>query len=109
MRNARCCSRPIYSARLRDAIAAEVREERARVRSFGRQLELAASAIAHAEQAYTLNRTRIFDQEGLPLEALSAMQTLAMAELTALDALIGYDLAQLRLHTALGSPVDGAL
>lgn len=95
--------------RLRDAIVAEVREEHARVRSFGRQLELAAAAIEHATQAYALNRTRIFDQQGLPLEALAAMQTLANAELAVLDVLAGYDLAQLRLHTALGNPIDGAL
>jgi outer membrane protein TolC len=95
--------------RLRDSIVAEVREEHARVRSFARQLELTAMAIEHGERAYALNRTRIFDQEGLPLEALSAMQSLATAELAALDALLGYDLAQLRLHTALGNPVDGAL
>lgn len=94
---------------LRDAIIAEVRQEDARVRSFARQLELAAAAIERAGQAYELNRTRIFDQEGLPLEALAAMQTLATAELAALDALVAYDLAQIRLHTALGSPLAGAL
>jgi outer membrane protein TolC len=92
--------------RLRDGIIAEVRDEDARLRSFARQIELAAMAIEHAEHAYTLNRTRIFDQEGLPLEALSAMQTLTNAELAALDALVGYDLAQIRLHTALGNPLD---
>jgi hypothetical protein len=34
------------------------------------------------------------------------MQMLATAELTQLDAQVGYSLAQIRLHTALGNPVE---
>jgi outer membrane protein TolC len=92
--------------KLRDGIAAEVRAGYARVRSFAGQLEFAQSAVARAEQAYRLNRERIFDQQGLPLEALQAMQTLAAAELADLDARVGHALAEVRLHTVLGSPID---
>jgi outer membrane protein TolC len=74
-----------------------------------RQIELADTAVAHAERAYELNRTRIFDQQGLPLEALQAMQTLASAELGALEARAALSIAQIRLHTALGSPLSGVL
>jgi outer membrane protein TolC len=95
--------------KLRDAIAAEVRESYARVVSFKRQVELADTAVAHAQRAYELNRTRIFDQQGLPLEALQAMQTLASAELGALDARAGSTVAQIRLHTLLGNPLAGQL
>jgi len=95
--------------KLRDAIAAEVRESHARVVSLKRQVELADVAVAHAQRAYELNRTRIFDQQGLPLEALAAMQALANAELGALDARAGLVVAQLRLHTVLGNPLTGAL
>ncbi|HSC16012.1 MAG TPA: TolC family protein [Gammaproteobacteria bacterium] len=95
--------------KLRDAIAAEVRESHARVVSLKRQIELADMAIEHARRAYELNRTRIFDQQGLPLEALQAMQTLASAELGALEVRTGLSIAQLRLHTALGNPVVGIL
>jgi outer membrane protein TolC len=95
--------------KLRDAIAAEVRESYARVVSLKSQVALADVAVAHAQRAYELNRTRIFDRQGLPLEALSAMQTLANAELGALEARAGLAVAQLRLHTVLGNPVDGAL
>jgi outer membrane protein TolC len=42
----------------------------------------------------------------LPLEALQAMQTLAAAELAQVDVDAAYSLAQLRLHTALGNPID---
>jgi outer membrane protein TolC len=95
--------------KLRDAIAAEVRETHARIVSLKRQIALADLAVAHAQRAYELNRTRIFDQQGLPLEALQAMQTLAGAELGALEARAALSVAQIRLHTALGHPLAGAL
>jgi outer membrane protein TolC len=95
--------------KLRDAIAAEVRESHARVVSLKTQVELADTVVAHAQRAYELNRTRIFDQQGLPLEALAAMQQLANAELGALEARAGLAVAQLRLHTVLGNPLAGAL
>jgi outer membrane protein TolC len=95
--------------KLRDAIAAEVRESHARVVSLKSQVALADMAVAHAQRAYELNRTRIFDQQGLPLEALAAMQQLANAELGALEARAGLAVAQLRLHTVLGNPIARAL
>ena len=95
--------------KLRDAIAAEVRESYARVVSLKSQAELADVAVAHAQRAYELTRTRIFDQQGLPLEALAAMQTLAAAELGALEARAGLAVAQLRLHTVLGNPLARVL
>lgn len=100
--------RGLEREKLRDAIAAEVREAHAVIVSLKRQIELADTAVAHAQRAYELNRTRIFDQQGLPLEALQAMQTLASAELAALDARAALSVAQLRLRTALGDPLAGA-
>ncbi len=95
--------------KLRDAIAAEVRESHARVVGLKRQVDLVDMAVGRAQRAYELNRTRIFDQQGLPLEALQAMQTLANAELSALEVRAALSVAQLRLHTALGNPVAGVL
>lgn len=95
--------------KLRDAIAAEVRESYARVVTLMRQIELADLAVAHAQRAYELNRTRIFDQQGLPLEALQSMQTLATAELGGLEVRAAASIAQMKLHTVLGSPLDGVL
>jgi outer membrane protein TolC len=95
--------------KLHDEIAAEVREAHARVRSFSRQLEFAAPTVERAAQAYRLNRDRIFDLQGLPLEALAAMQALATAELALLDARVGHALAQIRLHTVLGNPIDSGI
>jgi hypothetical protein len=74
-----------------------------------RQVELVDVALAHAQRAYELNRTRIFDQQGLPLEALAALQALANAELGAVEVRAGLSVAQIRLHTMLGSPLVGEL
>ena len=61
--------------------------------------------MVRAQSAYALQRDRIYDRQGLPLEAFQAMQMLATAELSLLDAQVGYSLAQVRLHTAIGNPV----
>jgi len=92
--------------KLHDAIVAEVRAGYARVQSLRQQVVFAELAVARARQAYTLHRERIYDQQGLPLEAMQAMQTLVTAELTELDTVVSYSLAQIRLHTALGNPLD---
>ena len=94
--------------KLRDIISAEVREDYARVRSLKQQLDLTGRAVERAREAYTLTRARIYDRQGLPLEALQAMQTLASAEGAELEARVGYSLAQIRLHTALGNPLSSA-
>jgi outer membrane protein TolC len=91
--------------KLEDAIEAEVRTGYARVRSLREQLGFTRSAVMRAQSAYDLQRDRIYDQQGLPLEAFQAMQMLATAELTLLDGEVSYSLAQIRLHTALGNPV----
>jgi outer membrane protein TolC len=102
--------RELERDKLHDAITAEVREDYARVQSLRRQMQLAQEAAKQAQNAYDLQRQRIFDRQGLPLEALQAMQTLSEAELAQAQATVGYSLAQIRLHTALGNPVDaGAL
>lgn len=92
--------------KLHASIAAEVRETHARVRSLKQQLRFTGPAAARAELAYSLQRERIYDQLGLPLEALQAMQMLVTAELAHLEALVAYASAQVRLHTALGNPID---
>jgi outer membrane protein TolC len=95
--------------KLHDGIAADVREAHARVRSFSRQREFTAAAVERAAQAYRLNRERIFDLQGLPLETLQAMQTLATAELAELDTRAGHAIAQVRLQTMVGRPIDPAV
>ncbi len=95
--------------KLRDSIAAEVREDYARVRSFKQQLTLTDVTVERAQKAYTLNRARIYDHQGLPLEVLQAMQMLAAAEVARLEARVNYSLAQIRLHTAIGNSLSSQL
>jgi len=92
--------------KLHDAIVAEVTAAYASVQSRRGQLPLTDAAVRHAAEAYELQRERIYDQQGLPLEAVQAMQALANAELARIDTAVGYDLAQIRLHTALGNPLE---
>jgi outer membrane protein TolC len=92
--------------KLHDAIVTEVTAAYASVRSRRGQLPLTDAAVSHAAEAYELQRERVYDQQGLPLEAQQAMQALANAELARIDAAVGYDLAQIRLHTALGNPLE---
>ncbi len=92
--------------KLHDAIVAEVTAAHAGVQSRREQLPLAEAAVRHARESYELQRERIYDQQGLPLEAQQAMQALANAELARIDAAVAYDLAQIRLHTALGNPLE---
>ena len=92
--------------KLKDAIVAEVRAGYARVRSLREQLGFAESAVTRAQSSYNLQRERIYDQQGLPLEAFQAMQLLVTSELLRLDTQVGYSLAQVRLHTAIGNPVE---
>ena len=92
--------------KLHDAIVTEIKTAYAGVQSRHSQLPLADVAVRHAAQAYELQRDRIYDQQGLPLEAQQAMQALATAELARIEVAVGYDLAQVRLHTALGNPLE---
>ncbi len=91
--------------KVHDAIVAEVRQGYAHVLSLREQMDLSSMAGARAQRAYELNRERIFQNEGLPLEALQAMQALAEIQLMNLEFVVSYSLAQIQLHTALGNPV----
>jgi outer membrane protein TolC len=92
--------------KLADAIGAEVRRAFARLKSLREQRSFASDAVERARSAFDLHRERIYDQQGLPLEALAALQTLASAELAQLDLEAAYRLAQIRLYTAIGNPLE---
>jgi outer membrane protein TolC len=92
--------------KLHDAIAAEVEADYARVQSLRQQIRLTSDAVTRASSAYRLNRTRIYDRQGLPIEALQAMQSFAEAERANVQVMMQYSVAQMRLYTALGNPLD---
>ena len=63
-----------------------------------------AEAVTKARRSYELNRIRVFENQGLPIETLQAIQSLATARTMHRDAVIDYNLAQFQLYTAIGQP-----
>lgn len=86
-----------------DAIVAQVRQSYAQVDSRQRQIAIAEAAVKSARQSYELNRNRIYEKQGLPIEVLQAIQSLAAARQLYVDTVTDYNQAQFRLLTAVGS------
>ena len=89
-----------------DRVAREVVEAHARVNARRARIALAESGIAAAEQSYQLNRERIENVQGLPIEVLQSIQALTLARRTYLDAVIDYNIAQFQLCHATGALVQ---
>jgi outer membrane protein TolC len=89
-----------------DRVSREVVESRAQVRSRHQQIATAKTAIAAAEQSYIRDRKRINQGQGLPLESLQSVQALDRAQREYLRTIVDFNLAQFRLHHALGWPTD---
>ncbi|VGO20059.1 TolC family protein [Pontiella sulfatireligans] len=83
-------------------IAAEVRMAYAQFSGAQRQLGLAKRAVDSARKSYELNNERIFENSGLPLEALQSVKALAEAESLYLAVATKYNMSQLRLVSATG-------
>lgn len=89
---------------LEDGVAADVSIALAAVKNRKSQIATIAEAVTKARRSYELNRTRVFENQGLPIETLQAIQSLATAQRLHRDAVIDYNLAQFQLYTALGQP-----
>jgi len=87
-----------------DAIIAQVRQSYAQVNSRQRQIAIAEKAVKSARKSYELNRNRIYEKQGLPIEVLQAIQSLAAARQLYVDTVTDYNQAQFRLLTAVGQP-----
>jgi outer membrane protein TolC len=87
-----------------DAIIAQVRQAYVQVNSRQRQIAIAEEAVESARESYELNRNRIFEKQGLPIEVLQAIQSLAAARQVYVDTVTEYNQAQFRLLTAVGQP-----
>jgi len=85
-----------------DQVAREVTEAHAQVNRRRTRIELAGRGVRAAEESYALNKKRMQDGEGLPIEALQAVQALTAARRGYLDAVIDYDVAQFELCRAIG-------
>lgn len=91
-----------------DRVARQIVEAHRQVAARQRQIAIAEEGIAAAQRAYQHSLERIRHGQGLPLEALQAIQALDAAQRDYLRAVIDYNAAQFRLQWALGWPVPPA-
>jgi outer membrane protein TolC len=98
----------ITSQLVRDHVAAQIASAAADVNGFREQIDIAAGALAPAEQSYQLNDERIREGEGLPIEVIQSIRALAAARAAHAKAVLDHNRAQYRLHRAIGQPADAA-
>lgn len=92
--------------RVLDEVASEVAETYAQVVSRRAQIEIAQAGITAAEESYRRNIDRTLNAEGLPIEALQAIQALDSAQRQYVRSVADYNRAQFSLQRALGWPVQ---
>ena len=92
----------IHEQQLRSDVVAEVKTAYYEFNGSARRLTIAKRAIDSARRAFDLSNERIYENQGLPLEALQSMKALAEAETLYLDIAAKYNLAQFRLRAATG-------
>jgi outer membrane protein TolC len=85
-----------------DRVAREVTEAHVQVTQRQQRIELAKRGVTAAEKSYTLNVQRIENAQGLPIEVLQAIQALATAQRSYLNAVVDYNVAQFELCRATG-------
>lgn len=90
-----------------DRVAREVTEAHARVVHGRERMELAQAGIVSAQKSYDLNKQRIENAQGLPIETLQAIQALATARRAYLNAVVDYNIAQFELCRSTGWFIDG--
>ena len=95
----------ISSTLIRDTIAAEVTDAYVRLQGRYRSISVAKNNVEESLQSFNLNMTRIRGGEGLPIEALQAIQSVAKARSAYLDAVVVYNKTQFELLRALGNPI----
>src|SRR5690606_9808462 len=88
------------------AIAAEVAGAFSSVRHRKTRIAIARDTVVRALRSYELNRSRVFENQGLPIEVLQAIQSLVVARSSYLDSVVDYNIAQFQLYTAVGQSGD---
>ena len=96
----------IKSYRVRDVIAAEVKAAFHTTKALRPQIDIAQKRLATATDVYERNITRIRNMEGLPIEAIQALNALAAARFELIAAVIDYNKSQFSLLYAIGSPLN---
>jgi len=87
---------------VRDSVAEEVTVAYLQAREGRRQVELAMQNVAESLDSLDLNMARIRGAEGLPIEALQAIQATSTARDTYLDAVGEFNRSQFLLLRAVG-------
>jgi len=87
---------------VRDSVAEQVTVAFLQAREGRRQVELAMQNVAESLDSLYLNMSRIRGAEGLPIEALQAIQAAATARDTYLDAVGEFNRSQFLLLRAVG-------
>ena len=90
-----------------DRISREIVEARSQVKLRQRPIETAQAAVKAARRSYA--RNRINEGQGLPIEFMQSLQALDQAQREYLRSVTDYNVAQFRLHHALGWPSDAAV
>jgi len=98
----------IRGHQMKDRIAAEVRNAWHRVVAARQRMTIAQANVETASKLLEVNLDRIQGLEGLPIEAVQALTTLAEARVTQLRTIVGYNKAQASLLRAIGRPMENA-
>jgi outer membrane protein TolC len=94
--------------RIRDVVAADVARAFHEMHALRKQLDLAEKNVELSRESHRKNDARIRGLEGLPLEALNALQTLASSREDYITAVTEYNRAQVRLLHAIGRQIGEA-
>lgn len=84
-------------------IRREVATAQADARAACRQMTYARDSLLAAEEGYKLERERVRQGQGRPIEALDSFRQVLEARLELLRSLTAFNIAQFRLFTALGN------
>jgi outer membrane protein TolC len=91
-----------------DRVGQEVVTAHTQVQARAGRIEIARAGIQAAEESFGLNRDRIQNAQGLPIEVLQSIQSLALLRREYLNAVVDYNIAQFQLWWATGWLADPA-
>jgi outer membrane protein TolC len=85
-----------------DRVAQEVVIAHTQVQTRSGRIEIVRAGIQAADESLRLNRDRIQNAQGLPIEVLQSIQSLALLRREYLNAVVDYNIAQFQLWWAAG-------
>lgn len=109
LESARLRQAELTARQLADEIARQVVVAYHRLQQRRTQVEAAHASLQAAQKSLELNLRRIRGAEGLPIEALDALRTLAAAERDYITAVAEYNRAQFELAWATGQRLEQLL